>query len=131
MSKITGQNKAVTEWLQKIGIDTKLARRVIIDIPCNGPIEIYIESYGDSSIFEIEPPPELKTAIRVTAEEVKAVDQEWSEEEIEEVKRILDNAGISLIVLPVLKRKSSEGSPIDESTETAIQWINKWEGIEE
>ncbi len=65
MAKITGRDKRVAEWLEKIGIDTKMTRRVVIDIPANGIIQIYLEQYGDSSIFEIEPPPELATAIRV------------------------------------------------------------------
>ena len=65
MAKITGRDKRVAEWLEKIGIDPKNTRRVVIDIPCDGPIWIYIEQFGDSAMFEVEPPPELTTAIKV------------------------------------------------------------------
>ena len=71
MSKITGRNKAVADWLAKIGIDPISTRRVVIDIPCNGAVVIYIEAYGDSRMFEVEPLPELNTAIRVTSEETE------------------------------------------------------------
>ncbi len=65
MTKISGRDKRVADWLEKIGIDPKMTRRVIIDIPCDGAVWVYIEQFGDSRIFEVEPPPELTTAIRV------------------------------------------------------------------
>ena len=65
MAKITGRDKRVAEWLEKIGIDPKMTRRVVIDISANSAVYIYIEQYGDSRIFEIEPPPELTTAIHL------------------------------------------------------------------
>ena len=130
MSKMTGKQKVIAEWLEKIGIDPNSARRVVIDIPCDGAVVVYIEAYGDSSIFEVEPPPELRTAIRVTQDETELIEPKWSEDEIEEAKRIIDSIKASGIILPAPKRKSNKESPIDESIENAIQWINKWEGIE-
>ena len=65
MSKITGRDRRVADWLEKIGIDPKATRRVVIDISVDSPIWVYIEQFGDSRMFEVEPPPELTTAIRV------------------------------------------------------------------
>ena len=65
MAKITGRDKRVADWLEKIGIDPKITRRVVIDIPSDGIVWVYIERYGDSQIFEVEPPPELTTAIHL------------------------------------------------------------------
>ena len=65
MSKVTGRDKRVADWLETIGIDPKVTRRVVIDIPCNGAVVMYVERFGDSSMFEVEPPPDLITAIIV------------------------------------------------------------------
>ena len=65
MSKITGRDRRVADWLEKIGIDPKVTRRVVIDISVDSPVWVYIEQFGDSRMFEVEPPPELITAITV------------------------------------------------------------------
>lgn len=65
MAKIIGRDKRIADWLEKIGIDPKTARRVVIDISVDSPVYLYIERYGDSTMFEVEPPPELTTAIHL------------------------------------------------------------------
>ena len=69
MTKITGRDKRVADWLEKIGIVPNMTSRVVIDIPANGAVRVYIEQFGDSSMFEVEPPPELTTAIKIKQEE--------------------------------------------------------------
>jgi hypothetical protein len=47
------------DWIKKAGIVPELARRVVIDIPRNGPVLIYVELYGSAELLKVEPPPEL------------------------------------------------------------------------
>ncbi len=121
MSKLTGRDKRVAEWLEKIGIDPKTTRRVVIDIPSNGAVWMYIERYGDSTMFEIEPPPELTTAIHVVP----------SQSNFEEAIKIIKGLKVSEQPIIPIKRLNKEQEPTPEwlaEFEARQQAaINKWE----
>jgi hypothetical protein len=57
--KILGKDKKIAAWLESLGIEAKATRRVIIDIPYDGAVPIYLEQYADESMFEIGPPDDL------------------------------------------------------------------------
>lgn len=59
---------ALRDWLIKIGVDPSTSRRVVIDIPHDGAVMIYVERFGDTRMLEIEPPSKLTTAIKITQE---------------------------------------------------------------
>lgn len=59
MTRVTGRSKKVTEWLEVMGVDVKNTRRVIIDIPYDGAVIVYLEQLGNLAMFEISPPPDL------------------------------------------------------------------------
>ena len=67
---IAPHSKELWDWLRLIGIDTATTRRVVIDIPSNGAVTIYIEKFGTRAMLSVEPPPELGTAIKIDADEV-------------------------------------------------------------
>ena len=110
MSKITGRDKRVAEWLWKIGINPTDTRRVVIDIPCDGPVYMYIERFGNSRIFEVEPPPELTTAIRLVP----------PQDDFEEAIKIIK--GLKVGEQPIIS--SDEGTDWKEEPET-IQNLKK------
>ena len=124
MSKITGRDKRVADWLEKIGIDPKMTRRVVIDIPANGAVWVYIERFGDSSIFEVEPPPELTTAIRVEShpEPVEGPPQA----DFEEALKIIKGLKVSeQQVIPVTKGRDPVG--VKGAEEPPPEWLEEFE----
>lgn len=49
---------AFMDWLVKAGVlrPEEKTRRVIIDVPYDGPVKIYIEDFADSSMLTLFPP---------------------------------------------------------------------------
>jgi len=111
MSKITGRDKRVADWLEKIGIDPKMTRRVVIDIPCDGAVWVYIERFGDSQMFEIEPPPELAKGIKIVTPQA----------DFEEAIRIIK--GLKTGEQPII---SSDYGP-DWREEPTPEWLAEFE----
>lgn len=60
--------KAFLSWLIKEGIVPAETRRVVIDASVDSAVVIYIEKYGTSAFISVKPPPELRTAVKVTSE---------------------------------------------------------------
>ena len=100
MAKITGRDKRVANWLEKIGIDPKTARRVVVDISADSAVYIYIERYGDSKMFEVEPPPELTTAIKLVP----------PQDDFEEAMKIIK--GLKVNDQTIIPQKQGDDPPV-------------------
>ena len=68
MAHIIGRYKPLMDWLRLLGVQPEHASRVIIDIPCNGLVTVYVTGAADSAAFDVQPPPEILEARVVMAE---------------------------------------------------------------
>lgn len=50
------------KWIEKLGLNPKLTRRIVIDIPHEGVVTIYTELFMSSEVLELELPPEIMGA---------------------------------------------------------------------
>lgn len=53
---VIGMDKIVRQWVEDSGIAAGNWTRVIIDIPVDDVVKVYIEQYGEAGMFKIEPP---------------------------------------------------------------------------
>lgn len=44
---------AVNDFIRKLGFDPKITRRVIVDIPAHGIVQVYVEAFGAAAAFDI------------------------------------------------------------------------------
>ena len=51
---IISGNKLLEQLCNKIDIDPKTVRRVVLDVPYNNVITVYIEKLGTSKLLEID-----------------------------------------------------------------------------
>lgn len=49
-------------WLERAGLDLSMAQRVVIDIPCDDAVRIYIQQVATERLLEGNPPAELALA---------------------------------------------------------------------
>lgn len=59
---IPPSSKPLMEWIEKLGLNPKLTRRIVIDIPHEGVATIYAELFMSSEVLELELPPEIMGA---------------------------------------------------------------------
>lgn len=46
-----------------LGKDAEKLRRVVLDIPFNGPVKVYVERFGDARLTEVAWPAGLKDSL--------------------------------------------------------------------
>ncbi len=66
MAKPKIHGKAFLEWLKSFEIVPGNTYRVVIEASYDSLVIIYAEMYGTKAMIEVEPPPELTMAIKVT-----------------------------------------------------------------
>lgn len=54
---VLGHHETLVEFIRKLGLDPDLTRRVIVDIPCDNVVKVYVEGYADKAAFQIDPSP--------------------------------------------------------------------------
>ncbi len=47
-------NEFATQVLKAMGINPAQTRRVVIDLPCDAPMKIHVEFYGDSALLNVD-----------------------------------------------------------------------------
>jgi hypothetical protein len=57
-----GRGPEISEFIRRLGLDPTLTKRVIVDIPCDDVVKVYVEGFGDCHAFEIEPPGPMQEA---------------------------------------------------------------------
>lgn len=50
-----GAGPEISEFIRRLGFDPSLTRRVIVDIPADDVVKVYVEAYGDVDAFKIDP----------------------------------------------------------------------------
>ena len=88
-------------WVEKLGIDTKTARRVVIDANVGHPLMVYVEMYGESAAFGASPPPVLLEAGIVVGGDIGRHGQL-----LERIRRLED-------ALENIAVRAAEGNPTD------------------
>lgn len=63
--------KTLQQHLVDSGVLPELCRRAVIDIPCDGAISIYYESYGSTKLLELDLPKYLHNAVKIKAVDIK------------------------------------------------------------
>jgi hypothetical protein len=61
----------VVDWLKQAGIELPMLTGVIIDIPLEGAVTIYLTGYADEKMFQVQP-PDLSGAQIVRTEKAHA-----------------------------------------------------------
>jgi hypothetical protein len=77
MMAVTCPNsKELADWLDTAGIVIKgqHASRVILDIGVGRPVKVYVEQFGDSRIFEVEPLDCRGAEVRIAGHQALAMD---------------------------------------------------------
>lgn len=60
-------NDEVTEFIKRLGVDPSMTRRVVIDIPMDGPVVAYVEMYASRGALEIITHADLAPEVKVIA----------------------------------------------------------------
>jgi hypothetical protein len=56
MATIVDPGADIADWLKRAGIKVPCLSHVIIDIPVDGAVRVYIDSYGEERLFQVKPP---------------------------------------------------------------------------
>lgn len=59
---VIGPSEELKEFIRKLGLDPKLTKRIVIDIPASGVARVYVEGYLSSAAIAIDLPPEILQA---------------------------------------------------------------------